>query len=199
MEAIDKKMFIMRGVPGSGKSTYAKKLLNNFGIDINNNKIQKFHILSTDDFFYDENGIYRYDRNKLKKFHQLNESRAEIQMLLKCNPIIIDNTNIDIPNFVTYYKLAKNYNYEVEIINPENYSSEENPIILDSKINRKLIYSRADNRRETFEEKDIPLEILDNMINKLETNMNITNEDVENWISRSVFRYPVRYSSKTNK
>ena len=199
MEAIDKKMFIMRGVPGSGKSTYAKKLLNNFGIDINNNKIQKFHILSTDDFFYDENGIYRHDRNKLKKFHQLNESRAEIQMLLKCNPIIIDNTNIDIPNFVTYYKLAKNYNYEVEIINPENYSSEENPIILNSKINRELIYSRADKRRETFEEKDIPLEILDNMINKLETNMNITNEDVENWISRSVFRYPVRYSSKTNK
>ena len=37
------------------------------------------------------------------------------------------------------------------------------------------------------------------MINKLETNMNITNEDVENWISRSVFRYPVRYSDKTNK
>ena len=199
MEAVDKKMFIMRGVPGSGKSTYAKKLLNNFGINIDSNKILKSHLLSTDDFFYDENEIYRHDKSKLKKFHLLNESRAEIQMLLKCNPIIIDNTNIDISNFVTYYKLAKNYNYEVEIINPENYNSDENPIILDSKINRKLIYSRADKRRETFGEKDIPLEILDNMINKLETNMNITNEDVENWISRSVFRYPVRYSGKTNK
>ena len=120
-------------------------------------------------------------------------------MLLKCNPIIIDNTNIDISNFVSYYKLAKNYNYEVEIINPENYNSEENPIIIDSKINKELIYLRADKRRDTFGEKDIPLEILDNMINKLETNMNITNEDVENWISRSVFRYPVRYSGKTNK
>lgn len=199
MEAIDKKMFIMRGVPGSGKSTYAKKLLNNFGINIDSNKILKSHILSTDDFFYDENEIYRHDKSKLKKFHQLNESRAEIQMLLKCNPIIIDNTNIDISNFVTYYKLAKNYNYEVEIINPENYNSEENPIIIDSKINKELIYLRADKRRDTFGEKDIPLEILDNMINKLETNMNITNEDVENWISRSVFRYPVRYSDKTNK
>ena len=199
MEAIDKKMFIMRGVPGSGKSTYAKKLLNNFGINIDSNKILKSHLLSTDDFFYDENEIYRHDKSKLKKFHQLNESRAEIQMLLKCSPIIIDNTNIDIANFVNYYKLAKSYNYEVEIINPENYKSDENPIILDSKINRKLIYSRADKRRETFGEKDIPLEILDNMINKLETNMNVTNEDVENWITRSVFRYPVRYSDKTNK
>lgn len=199
MEAIDKKMFIMRGVPGSGKSTYAKKLLNNFGINIDSNKILKSHLLSTDDFFYDENEIYRHDKSKLKKFHLLNESRAEIQMLLKCSPIIIDNTNIDIANFVNYYKLAKNYNYEVEIINPENYNSEENPIILDSKINKELIYSRADKRRETFGEKDIPLEILDNMINKLETNMNITNEDVENWISRSVFRYPVRYSDKINK
>lgn len=199
MEAIDKKMFIMRGVPGSGKSTYAKKLLNNFGINIDSNKILKSHLLSTDDFFYDENEIYRHDKSKLKKFHLLNESRAEIQMLLKCSPIIIDNTNIDIANFVNYYKLAKNYNYEVEIINPENYNSDENPIILDSKINKKLIYSRADKRRETFGEKDIPLEILDNMINKLETNMNITNEDVENWISRSVFRYPVRYSDKINK
>ena len=199
MEAIDKKMFIMRGVPGSGKSTYAKKLLNNFGINIDSNKILKSHLLSTDDFFYDENEIYRHDKSKLKKFHLLNESRAEIQMLLKCSPIIIDNTNIDIANFVNYYKLAKSYNYEVEIINPENYNSDENPIILDSKINKKLIYSRADKRRETFGEKDIPLEILDNMINKLETNMNITNEDVENWISRSVFRYPVRYSDKINK
>ena len=199
METIDKKMFIMRGVPGSGKSTYAKELLNNFGINIDSNKILKSHILSTDDFFYDENEIYRHDKRKLKKFHQLNESRAEIQMLLKCSPIIIDNTNIDIANFVNYYKLAKSYNYEVEIINPENYNSEENPIIIDSKINKELIYSRADKRRETFGEKDIPLEILNNMINKLETNMNITNEDVENWISRSVFRYPVRYSDKTNK
>ena len=199
MATVDKKIFIMRGVPCSGKSTYAKKLLNNFDIDINSKKILKFHILSTDDFFYDENEIYRHDRNKLKKFHQLNESRAEIQMLLKCSPIIIDNTNIDIANFVNYYKLAKRYNYEVEIINPENYNSEENPIIIDSKINKELIYSRADKRRETFGEKDIPLEILNNMINKLETNMNITNEDVENWISRSVFRYPVRYSDKTNK
>ena len=69
MEAIDKKMFIMRGVPGSGKSTYAKKLLNNFGINIDSNKILKSHLLSTDDFFYDENEIYRHNRKSkiLKK------------------------------------------------------------------------------------------------------------------------------------
>lgn len=186
----------MRGVPGSGKSTYAKELLNNFDIDINSNKILKFHILSTDDFFYDEDEIYRHDKNKLKKFHQLNESRAEIQMLLKCSPIIIDNTNIDIANFVNYYKLAKSYNYEVEIINPENYNSEKNPIVIDSRINKELIYNRADKRRDSIGEKDIPLEILDNMINKLETNMNITNEDVENWIRRSVSRYSIRYNNK---
>lgn len=196
MTTTSKKLFIMRGVPGSGKSTYAKELLNNFGIDINSNKILKFHILSTDDFFYDEDEIYRHDKNKLKKFHQLNESRAEIQMLLKCSPIIIDNTNIDIANFVNYYKLAKSYNYEVEIINPENYNSEKNPIVIDSRINKELIYNRADKRRDSIGEKDIPLEILDNMINKLETNMNITNEDVENWIRRSVSRYSIRYNNK---
>lgn len=55
------KLYIIRGLPGSGKSTFAKKLLQE-------GKVQQH--LEVDEFMTDENGDYKFDPNILQKCHQ---------------------------------------------------------------------------------------------------------------------------------
>lgn len=53
--------YIMRGIPGSGKSTIAKIIAGDTG---------KIH--STDDFFYNPYGEYCFDPKLLKEYHEKN-------------------------------------------------------------------------------------------------------------------------------
>ena len=55
------KLYIVRGIPGSGKSTFAKKLLEQ-------GKVQQH--LEADEFMTDENGDYKFDPTILQKCHQ---------------------------------------------------------------------------------------------------------------------------------
>lgn len=55
------KLYIVRGLPGSGKSTFAKKLLQQ-------GKVQQH--LEADEFMTDENGDYKFDPSILQKCHQ---------------------------------------------------------------------------------------------------------------------------------
>ena len=55
------KLYIIRGIPGSGKSTFAKKLLQE-------GKVQQH--LEADEFMTDENGDYKFDPTILQKCHQ---------------------------------------------------------------------------------------------------------------------------------
>ncbi len=72
----------MRGVPGSGKSTKAKKLAGQNGV-----------VFSTDDFFI-KNGQYVYDPKFIGENHEKNIKRAIEAMQKSINLIVIDNTNI---------------------------------------------------------------------------------------------------------
>ncbi len=56
-----KIVYIMRGVPGSGKSTVAKEIAHPDGA-----------IHSTDTKFIDEHGIYRFDSEKKGEYHDQN-------------------------------------------------------------------------------------------------------------------------------
>ena len=51
-----KKLFLVRGLPGSGKSTFAKALV---GSD--------FLVCEADKFFYDKEGNYNFDATKVTK------------------------------------------------------------------------------------------------------------------------------------
>lgn len=55
------KLYIVRGLPGSGKSTFAKKLLQQ-------GKVQQH--LEVDEFMTDKNGDYKFDPTILQKCHQ---------------------------------------------------------------------------------------------------------------------------------
>lgn len=98
---------IMVGVPGSGKSTKAQELARGSGV-----------ILSTDAFFYVD-GEYRFDRTKLGEYHERNRELCEAYMQEKHPHIIIDNTNTTAKERKPYADLARQYGYEVDIVEPD--------------------------------------------------------------------------------
>ena len=99
-----KKVIIMRGIPGSGKSTMAQQLAGDTG---------KIH--STDDYFM-KDGKYEFDTNKLRRNHQLNFQAFKRDLALGISPVIVDNTNSQKWEYENYTKAAEDAGYEVEVV-----------------------------------------------------------------------------------
>lgn len=99
-----KKVYIMRGIPGSGKSTKARELAGETGA-----------IHSTDDYF-EVDGEYRFDPRLLHRNHQLNFQAFRASLAVGVNPVIVDNTNIRRRDFKNYVKAAGEAGYQVEEI-----------------------------------------------------------------------------------
>jgi predicted kinase len=97
---------IMQGIPGSGKSTIAKKL---FEMDPN------AEIASADDFFIQEDGSYVFDITKLGEAHR--KCQEKVKKFLENNKnVIIDNTNIKKKDVKIYLDMAKEFGAEVQVI-----------------------------------------------------------------------------------
>lgn len=81
-----KSVVIMRGIPGCGKSTFAKALQKPFG--------ERAVIVSADDYFK-KDGVYNFDRCKLGLAHQqcMDKFNAAIEDEA-VELVIVDNTNI---------------------------------------------------------------------------------------------------------
>jgi predicted kinase len=99
---ISKTLYIVRGVPGSGKTTFCK---NQLGVKP----------YEADDFFM-INGKYCYDRKKIKMAHYFCRQNVK-QALKKGNPIVaVANTFVKKFMLEKYIQMAKTYGYRVEII-----------------------------------------------------------------------------------
>lgn len=174
----EKKMYLLRGVPGSGKSTKSNSILSEYGIDTSNIFIKNQHILSTDDFFIVD-GKYKFDPKKIVEYHKENQKRAENQMINGITPLLIDNTNIMPWEMKIYVELADKYGYDTVILNPEDFSTENNPLVITKKfINKELIFKRAYDRRNDGSGKNIPDHILDRTIDNLNKYMNVTIDEI---------------------
>lgn len=105
LENNGKVLVIMRGVPGSGKSTKAKQLW--FLAD-------DTKILSTDDVCTAMNGgVYKFEPRKLGMYHRINQDNARKCMQEGVQLVIIDNTNIKRRDFASYVENAHLYGYTV--------------------------------------------------------------------------------------
>jgi hypothetical protein len=103
---ISKKLYILVGVSGSGKSTYAKKLT------------VKKDICEADNF----PGLYVDGRLKfslLETAHIYCRMCVEERMKVGTEKIIQSNTNLDLKNILLYVNLAEKYDYEVHIVLPK--------------------------------------------------------------------------------
>ncbi|KAL3879118.1 hypothetical protein ACJMK2_031430 [Sinanodonta woodiana] len=101
-----KLLIILRGLPGSGKTTLAR-ILNLDGM-----------VLSSDDFFV-QGDKYEFDRTRLAEIHQKNKDRAKAEMRKGTNPIIIDNTNTQSWEIKPYITMGVHHGYHVEIWEPD--------------------------------------------------------------------------------
>lgn len=102
----DKKLIFLRGLPGSGKSDIAKKLVGN-GV-----------IHSTDSYLI-KNGKYEFDHDNIAKYHYYNLMSSIRSMKKGISPIIIDNTNMIAIHCINYVEQGKMYGYEIIVIEPD--------------------------------------------------------------------------------
>lgn len=98
----DKKIIILRGASGSGKSTVADLFA------------EPKVIASADDYFTDSNGNYNFDVSKLGKAHQY--CRDVFMSGLNCSDIktvIVSNTNTKPADYQFYVDEAKKRGIDV--------------------------------------------------------------------------------------
>lgn len=111
-------VYIMRGIPGSGKSTRAKEIA------------KQDYICSADDYFI-KNGVYTFVQHEIGKAHSeclkkfvglLHNHRNDI-----CDDVavVVDNTNLRKWEYETYVKIAEIAGWDVafeEFVPPRDYT-----------------------------------------------------------------------------
>ena len=100
-----KKLTIMRGLPGSGKTIKVKEIAKDGAI-----------ICSADDFFVDADGNYNYDKSYQGDAHLWCEGKARYYMSNNHPHVIIDNTNVKKEHMKRFLDLAKEFEYQVQIV-----------------------------------------------------------------------------------
>lgn len=108
-------MILMRGMPGSGKTTLAKKIIDQ-GLRSRN---YAYYIFSADDYFFNRRtGAYEYDVSQIPQAHRWNQQRVTSSLGKGTSPIIIDNTHTQMWEMKPYAEMAVNFCYTIEILEP---------------------------------------------------------------------------------
>lgn len=104
-----KVMFIMRGLPGSGKSTIVKMITEVYPCAVP---------CSADDYFQQPDGSYKFNRSQLSFAHEFCQEKAKGACVKSCPVIVIDNTNVKMWEMRKYADLASSFNYTVVTVQP---------------------------------------------------------------------------------
>jgi len=103
-------LYIVRGIPGSGKSTFAKNLVGE----------KDYCHKEADMFFVDRDGNYNFEPSKIKDAHQWCQEEMDFLMRLEHSPVVVSNTFTQEWELQPYYELAIKYGYYVTSIIVEN-------------------------------------------------------------------------------
>lgn len=98
------KLTIVRGLPGSGKSTFAKTL-------------GCLHLEA--DMYFVQQGVYRYDASKIKDAHAWCQKMANVAMYEGMD-LVVSNTFSQKWEAQPYLDAAFFYGYDVEVIAMEH-------------------------------------------------------------------------------
>jgi len=95
-------LYLIRGLPGSGKTTLAKQLTD--------------QVFEADQFFEQPDGTYRFDRASLGEAHAWCRARTESAMQDEKSIIAVSNTFTQHWEMGPYIGLAALYGYQVQEI-----------------------------------------------------------------------------------
>jgi len=100
------ELILVRGLPGSGKSTFAKSL--------------GCPCFEADDYFISKEGKYIFDGSKIKLAHEWCKGRVGELMKEGIKKIAVSNTFTQEWEMDDYYQLASNFGYVVYSVIVEN-------------------------------------------------------------------------------
>ena len=110
---MEKNLYIVRGLPGSGKSTFARSIA------------KSYQIFEADQYFM-KKGKYNFDPTKLKEAHQdckqrvANRMRENLFNSIFFNTIVVSNTFTQDWEMKYYRNIGRRYGYKVHTIIVEN-------------------------------------------------------------------------------
>jgi predicted kinase len=99
-----KKVVILRGIPGAGKTEYQKRFF------------PDACVCSANLYFYDADGHYQFNPSRLGKAHEFCMDNFKTAIADGRQLIVVDNTNTKQWEFDEYMYIAEREGYLVEII-----------------------------------------------------------------------------------
>ena len=112
-------LILLRGLPGSGKSTLGDVVLYT-------NKLGNQDVLSADNFFINESGEYIFDASKLKEAHNSCQQKCAERMKYQFVKIVVANTFTEEWEMKPYFDMAERYNYRIHTVIVENRHGNQN-------------------------------------------------------------------------
>jgi predicted kinase len=106
---MEKILYIVRGCPNAGKSTFAKTLVK-----------RDYCHKEADMFFIDRDGNYNFKPSQIKDAHKWCQEEMDFLMRLEHSPVVVSNTFTQEWEMEPYFELAKTYGYKVFSIVVEN-------------------------------------------------------------------------------
>jgi len=106
----NKQLVLLRGLPGSGKSSFAKQLVGD----------KDYCHRESDMYFVDSDGNYKFNPSKLKEAHEWCREEVEFVMKYEHPIVVVSNTFTQEWEMKPYYELAEKYGYMVTSLIVEN-------------------------------------------------------------------------------
>lgn len=111
---MNRTLIIIRGLPGSGKSTFAKMMSNGHSV------------FSIDDYFTNEKGEYHFIHTENHKAYKQCEENVRVAMKDGEEKIFLDNVFSLAWEIEPYFKMASEFNYTVHVVTVEKYHDGKN-------------------------------------------------------------------------
>ncbi|KAK7076085.1 hypothetical protein SK128_006482 [Halocaridina rubra] len=102
----NKLMVILKGLPGSGKTTISENL----------REVYTDIVVCSADHYFMVDGVYKFDGEKLKEAHETCQEKAREAAQNNIPVIVIDNTNVRHWEYQIYLQISREYQYVALII-----------------------------------------------------------------------------------